>query len=295
MTLLIALIVVFVWPFAAEALRRKPNEEGQFATLIQGRTHFRWDGPEDGPVAVCVHGLTTPMEAYASVAEALVKKGYRVLRYDLYGRGLSSAPAGVQDKGFHLQQLTDLLADQRVDQIPLLLGYSMGGAIVADFAALNPSRVGRLVLITSAGFDLIRDPVTQFAIRWPLLGDWLHHGIGMNRFDQSLRALGDQQTEVPGINAVQRAQLKNRGFRPAVLSSLRGMISQDREDTHRKIAEAGLPVLAFWGGEDTVIPLVSKDRLADWNPAAISHVFADADHGLPYTHGRKLVSILPAA
>ena len=63
---LILLAVVFAVPFVIEWTRlpldeRSRNEApGHFADLSQGRTHYKWHGPSDGPVVVLVHGLTTP-------------------------------------------------------------------------------------------------------------------------------------------------------------------------------------------------------------------------------------------
>lgn len=40
--------------------------------------------------------------------------GYRILTYDLYGRGYSDRPSGKQNREFFLQQLDDLLAYEAV-------------------------------------------------------------------------------------------------------------------------------------------------------------------------------------
>ncbi|MEM7630581.1 MAG: alpha/beta hydrolase, partial [Pseudomonadota bacterium] len=61
--ILLGLIAV---PVTIEAMRTSMSEDrqqaapGRIALLSQGRTHYEWLGPERGPVAVCIHGLTTP-------------------------------------------------------------------------------------------------------------------------------------------------------------------------------------------------------------------------------------------
>ena len=85
-------------PFVQE-LRRRPPEAahapGRFAELSRGRTHYQWLGGARGPVAVCVHGLTTPSQVWSDYARELSDLGYRVLVYDLYGRGFPTrCPAG---------------------------------------------------------------------------------------------------------------------------------------------------------------------------------------------------------
>jgi alpha-beta hydrolase superfamily lysophospholipase len=65
---------------------------GQLATLSRGVTHYTLEGPQDGPLVVLIHGLTTPAFVWDGIAPVLVARGYRVLRYDLFGRGCSDRP-----------------------------------------------------------------------------------------------------------------------------------------------------------------------------------------------------------
>ena len=147
---LIVIAAIAAWPFAREAMRRPMNEAarqdapGEFVQLSQGITHYRWVGPVRGPVAVCVHGLTTPSFVWLGLARMVVAMGYRVLVYDLYGRGYSAAPRGLQTPGVFATQLTELLDHEGVEGDITLIGYSMGGAIAAHWAAEQGHRLRRL-------------------------------------------------------------------------------------------------------------------------------------------------------
>ena len=285
---------LFLWPFVSEILRKPPDPReapGNLTQLSQGTTHFQWFGPARGPVAVCVHGQTTPMRVYFGVAQELSALGYRVLTYDLYGRGFSSNAPGRQDMAFHLKQLEDLLEDQNLTDDLLVLGYSMGGAIATEFAAENPHRVRRLVILASAGLDVLRGPGTRFAIKVPILGDWLHYGIGMELFRRELKATLNDPTEVSGIVETQLSELQRRGFRHATLSSMRWMTLDNMERQHRVLGREGVPVVAIWGDRDSVIPLTSLGKLAQWNRLSRQEV-AGAGHGLPYTHASEIGALL---
>jgi pimeloyl-ACP methyl ester carboxylesterase len=279
-------------PFVLEAMRREVGTSDNVVRLSQGRTHFRWTGPQDGPVVVAVHGLTTPSRVYDAVARGLVRAGCRVLVYDLYGRGASATVAGRQDQAFFLRQLDDLLAHERVQDGFTLIGYSMGGAIATAFTAAHPERVRRLVLLAPAGVDIVEGRLGRFARRVPGLGDWLHSALTPLRMRRALEPLRDAPTEVAGIVDIQLAELKRKGFLPAVLSSYRFMLAADQEDEHRRIAQAGVPVLAIWGETDDVIPPGATGLLAQWNPHARQNVLPGAGHGLPYTHGAAVVRLL---
>lgn len=297
--LLFALLAAtLAFPFVAETLRprmtatRRKLAPGQFANLSQGVTHYQWTGPVDGPVAVCVHGLTTPSFVYGPFAEGLAAKGYRVLTYDLYGRGFSDRPKGEQDSAFFNRQLNDLLADQGVTEPFVLVGYSMGGAIGAGFAAAHLTRVKQLILLAPAGMALDLGPLVDMAQRGTFMGTWMTLGF----YPKSLRRAteGERGLESPIPHMVDRQieETRLKGFAPAVLSSLRGVLDEDLEPAHRAVAAAGIPVTAIWGETDEVIPLECKDRLSDWNLAAQNHVIAGAGHTVTYTHTDEVLKAL---
>ena len=81
---------------------------GAVAQLPNGATHYRWSGPEDGPVAVCIHGISTPSFVFAATEQSLAAQGFRVLTYDLYGRGQSARPGGAQTSAFFVDPLEQI-------------------------------------------------------------------------------------------------------------------------------------------------------------------------------------------
>ena len=108
-------------------------------------THYQLLGPSGGPLAICVHGLSTPSFVFEALAAFLIGRGYRVLLYDHYGRGYSDRPKGRQDARFFASHLTELLDHLDLNERFDLYGYSMGGSIAAAYAAQNPSSVKQLI------------------------------------------------------------------------------------------------------------------------------------------------------
>lgn len=284
------LAAVIAAPLFIEYRRRvmddvaRGSAPGQFVELSNGVTHFQWFGPERGPVVVCVHGLTTPSFVWRSIARALAGAGYRVLTYDLYGRGYSDRPRGKQDRVFFIQQLTELLAVEGVEDDLTLVGYSMGGAIATTFAATYPARMKRLILLAPAGMVPKNGGLLGFIKRTPGVGDWLFLALYPRMQRKGIRAEERLPTSVPNITRLQAAELENRGYLRAILASLRGILSDRLEAQHRKIAAHGIPVLAIWGREDRVIPATSVGALAEWNRHAQHETIEGAGHGLTYTH-----------
>jgi len=109
--LLILLAKIAALPFLADYARIKMDDRargdapGKFIKLRRGITHYRRFGPQEGPLVVCVHGLTTPSFVFEGIADAYVKNGYRVLVYDHYGRGYSDRPVGLQNRAFFVHHL----------------------------------------------------------------------------------------------------------------------------------------------------------------------------------------------
>ena len=132
-----------------------------------------WPGPVKGPTIVCVHGLTANHTCWASVAD-LLSPAYRVIAYDLRGRGESDKP----DKGYslalHNDDLEGLLDHFNLKK-PVLVGHSLGAHIALRFAATHPERVSKLVLV-DGGIDVraevldsLRPAIDRLGVEFPSL------------------------------------------------------------------------------------------------------------------------------
>lgn len=285
-------------PFLIEAARRpmddtaRASAPGKFIALSQGKTHYRWVGPPEGPVVICIHGLTTPCFVWDDLAQGLARKGYRVLAYDLYGRGYSDRPAGPQNADFFLRQLKELRKALGLAGEYDVIGYSMGGAIATACAARDPQHVRRVVLLAPAGMQPVGDGLMTRLIHMPLIGRWLMLLRYPAILRQGFRAEARRPEYRPDIANQQEAELSRRGFIPAVHASLRDLLNRDMNQEHAIIARTGTPVLAIWGAQDDVIPRTAKDRLSAWNGAVTHHVIDDAAHGLTYTHSAQILPLV---
>jgi pimeloyl-ACP methyl ester carboxylesterase len=70
-----------------------------------------------------------------------------VIRYDLFGRGLSDRPDAAYDGAFYDRQLDDLLKALKVDGKIDLFGLSFGGYVSAHYASTHPQRIRTLNLV----------------------------------------------------------------------------------------------------------------------------------------------------
>ncbi|MGC1496250.1 MAG: alpha/beta hydrolase [Sulfitobacter sp.] len=298
---LLILTAIFAIPLVNEYNRRvmddtaRGSAPGQFAVLSKGVTHYEWHGPVRGKIAVCVHGLTTPSFVWRGMTRSLALMGFRVLTYDLYGRGYSDRPKGTQDTDFFLTQLNELLAHEEVDGDITLIGYSMGGAICTCYAAANHNRIRQLVLLAPAGLGVVSGRMGNFIAKTRFIGDWLMLALYPHAYRKGLRSERNISTSVPDIGVLQAGELDFKRFVPSVLASIRGFLSRVLTDEHKALHRHGIPVLAIWGENDKVIPQTAIGALAQVSRDAHQEVIDGAGHGLPYTHTDQIIAIFQEA
>jgi len=261
---------------------RKAISPGQFVRLQDGETHFEWHGPARGPIIVCIHGLTTPSYVFTPLIPLLIDQGYRVLTYDLYGRGGSDRVEGDQTREFFMRQLRELLASQGITDRVTLLGYSMGGALAVARAVEAPDTVNRLILLAPAGLGVEMGRFYTLASRLPVLGDWMMEVLGpLMVYWKYSRTTTDDPFEEK-INGLIRNDMRVEGTHEAVLSSQRNFLSEAMAEDHLLVAKMGIPLLVMWGELDTTIPVEALSSLQEINPKARHVVFDWADHRMPY-------------
>lgn len=240
---------------------------GAFLTLQGGTTHYEIGGPPEGQPVVLVHGFSVPSYIWEPTFQALIGSGLRTLRYDLFGRGFSDRPPGPYTIDFFVAQLHELLDALRLDRVALV-GLSMGGPIAATFAARFPQRVRSLVLIDPVGFrPMPLSPALRLALlpgigelALGLLGDdRLLNGIAADFFDPEQISLFLQRY---------RVQMQYRGFKRAILSTLRGDALAGSPQAYFQLAGQNIPILLIWGRNDRTIPFENSRPILEAIPRA---------------------------
>lgn len=227
---------------------------GRFVFLPCGRTHVVVEGPESGDTVVLVPGATLSLGVWQELPAALVRQGYRVLRFDLLGRGLSDRPRLRYDADLFDTQLTQLL-DRMAGTRPVhLVGLAFGCLIGAEFARRHPRRVQSLALLGPDGFGV--SMTTGDRIRqWPGVGDVLVRCIGNRRLMARLDTYTAQAPILAWLRALLAAELKRKGFKRALLSSIRHMPIHDARSLYRGVDGAAPPMRVVWGACDAITPV----------------------------------------
>ncbi len=240
---------------------------GQYVALSEGVTHYELAEAKSETTIVLVHGFSVPMFIWDTTFEALKQAGFQVLRYDLFGRGLSDRPRGRYDLERFVRQLSELLEALHLPSVALI-GLSMGGPIVAAFTARFPERVRRLVLIDVAGVRPLKLPWYLRLGTLPGLGEFLLWLTGAERLVQGAASDLFDPKLVEAFQERYRQQMRYRGFLRALLSTLRSGMLGDFSAFYRQVGKHPLPVLILWGREDTTVPYAHAQALQQLIPQA---------------------------
>jgi pimeloyl-ACP methyl ester carboxylesterase len=224
---------------------------GLFARLSDGYTHYELGGPAGGRVVVLAAGATVPYYIWDPTYKALVDAGFRVLRYDYYGRGMSDRPDIPFTQNLYVRQLHELLDAVHITGPFDLGGLSFGGAVITSVAARYPDRVRSLIYMDPA----FRTPETLTALE-SMPWAWNVMTAILDERGWAEGQLGDflHPERFPEWPERYRPQLRYRGFRRARLSDLRSNADADQRDELQVVGRHPRPVLVIWGKQDPNVP-----------------------------------------
>lgn len=246
-----------------DAARR--SAPGQFVRLTDGYTHYELGGPPGAPAVVLAAGFSVPYYIWDPTFNALTEAGFRVLRYDYYGRGFSDRPEVPYTQAFYVRQLAELLDAVHMREPIDLAGISFGGSVVTSFADTYPQRVRSLIYVDPAFRSPEAPPPLSslppvwsfftaiFEERWwpdEQLGDFLHP----ERF--------------PDWPARYRVQMQYKGFRQARLSEIVANAAVDQRDELLRVGGHPRPVYIIWGKQDSSVPFDLSEALVEQMPRA---------------------------
>ncbi|GAB3991742.1 alpha/beta fold hydrolase [Spirosoma daeguense] len=142
---------------------------------------FRQVG-DTGPAIVILHGVFGSSDNWLTISKSIAAQGYQVYLLDQRNHG-QSPRADDHDYQTMAADLHEFLIDHKLDA-PILIGHSMGGKAVMQYAMLYPETYQKLVIV---------DIAPKF---YPV-----HHA-----------------ELIRGLNAIDLTKIKSRGDADAILS-----------------------------------------------------------------------------
>ena len=237
---------------------------GAFSRSAVGLTYYEITGPDTAQLIVLAAGASVPSYIWQPTYDTLKAAGYRVMRYDYFGRGWSDRLDVPLSQDVYVDQLADLLDSLRVMKPITLAGLSYGGTVITSFAAEHPKRVAALVYADPAIHVPSKFP---WYMRWDALGDLLM------QFASRGWASG-QNTDFlhpesfPGWADRYRVQMKYKGFRFNRLLDAEANADLDMWPVLQEVGKYPRPVLVVWGKQDKTVPFTYSDLVMRVMPKA---------------------------
>jgi pimeloyl-ACP methyl ester carboxylesterase len=226
----------------------------RFIEVAGIRLHLRDTGPKSASALIFLHGFGSSLQTWDDWARNL-GADHRVICYDLPGFGLTGADptADYSDRRSIavLLALLDRLGVARAS----VVGNSMGGRIAWTFAAQNPSRTDKLVLISPDGFA---SPGVEYGAtsKAPLMMRALPYVLPSFMLRDSLApAFANVDVITDGLFTRYRDMMLAPGVRQAIVDRMNQMALVDPVPLLKSIQA---PTLLMWGEKDRMIPFANS-------------------------------------
>ena len=147
---------------AADLFSRAHRPRGTMVDVGGRSLRLVCEGPaSDKPVIWMEAGAFSGAADFAALQQKLTAKGLRSCAYDRAGIGYSDVGPGPRDGDAIVGDLARLIARSGERGPFILMGHSMAGLYLRQFAAANPEQVAGLVLIDAVTPEMIALPGAQ--------------------------------------------------------------------------------------------------------------------------------------
>lgn len=229
-------------------------------------------GPKLGETIVMVHGFGADKDNWLRMARHFSGR-YHVVVPDLPGFGESSRPAGSYDVGTQAERLADFIQALGVGKVHLV-GNSMGGHIVALYAARYPDRVRSLALFDNAGVT-----APHKSELFDLLEQGRPNPLVVTRVSDYDRLMDFVFVDPPILPAPLKRYLADRAIANQVhYEAVFQQLVQRYIPLEPELPKIQAPTLLLWGDKDRVLDVSSLDVMKPLIPHASTVVMKDCGH-----------------
>lgn len=196
----------------------------------------------------------------------------RCLVYDCRGQGRSAKPAGPYRIEQHSNDLLSLLDALRIDRADVV-GLSNGGAVAMTFAATNPARIARLVLVDTFAYAdaALRAKLRSWEAALDAGGPGLRYDVAVP-WNFSRAFLEQHARDLPLLRQIALA-LDADAMRALMAGS-------SAHDARTLLPRITARTLVLVGAEDVLAPPWTAREIADAIPNADLQTIAGAGHAM---------------
>jgi haloalkane dehalogenase len=229
-------------------------------------------GPEDGRVALLLHGFPESSYMWRDLLPAVADAGWRAVAPDFGGCG-DSEPDPPSTWERHMEELERFRREQGIERCVLVV-HDWGGLIGLRWACEHPDAVAGLVISATGFFPDGKWHGMAEAMRTPGTGEELLANLDRAGLAAVLRGSGSGFTDDAideywkGLADEERGRAKLEMYRSGDFEKLAGY----------RLADLAVPTLLLWGADDPFAPVASAHRFERELPDTELVVVDDAGH-----------------
>jgi pimeloyl-ACP methyl ester carboxylesterase len=259
-----------------------PDRQPEDRFIKVGNINTRyWAAGEQGSAVVLVHGLGGFIENWAYNINALAER-HRVYAMDLMGFGRSDKTPLIRDINVLVKFINDFMETMRIEKASLV-GNSLGGGLVLQFALDYPAKVEKLVLVDNAGIG--RDVISDFKVcSIPVLGELLTRPSLKGTARLWKEIVCDPVIITPELVNLTYGIISQPGAKKALLAELRSGINLGGQRANlvnsvlNRLSALTAPTLVVWGKKDRIIPVAHAQIAVNKVPGARLEIFERCGH-----------------
>jgi pimeloyl-ACP methyl ester carboxylesterase len=246
-----------------------------------GTLTLRGEQAGEGPPVVLLHGLSASRRYVVQGSRHLVKRGYRLIAYDVRGHGASdpSPDPSAYEYADLLDDLRAVLDHLRLERAALV-GSSMGAATATAFALEQPERVPALVQITPAYLGARTTRIDRGA--WERMARALERGI--DAFVAAAAPDGIPERWRDASRKATRQRMERHADLAAVAAAVRVVPRSNAYDGLDRLRSLSVPTLVVGSRDeaDEIHPLSVAREYARLIPTAELIVEAEGESPLAW-------------
>ncbi len=260
--LLLVIISILVYNYynedTTELKIAQNNSSDEYLELEIGKMRYKVYGNENQNTLVLIHGFNGYMECWNPNINSLVEAGYKVVLYDLWGRGLSDRPRVDLKIEVFRTQLNDLIEFIDSDKVSLI-GSSFGCVIASDYTLNYPNQVEKLIFIGPAGWPSDQNTPSSL-IKVPILSQTVFHYFGQNIIKPKVEDyLYDKKNHNWAVEYWEKYASYD-GYSRSALSALQHSPVIDNLEGWKKLGKQEKSILFIWGKNDVSFPYSNAEK-----------------------------------
>lgn len=202
-------------------------------------------------------------------------KNYRVVTFDLTGFGLSDKPDDIDyTPDVWFEDIDAIISHLNIDK-PILIGWSMGGAIGIGYTVTRPAVLSKLVLVSTTPMLVAPNEVFEYALP-PEVGEQISSAL-QSDFSEGARSLVDKMFPEPESDSL-KTFVHSITQQTTASIAIDSVINAGSADLRPLLNQIKIPCLILHGEADEVCAIGTAQYLFKTLPDAKIDTFKEKGH-----------------